>query len=103
MFLLFSYTESPAGLTSRLHHHGSVDTPLHSQQKQRNEASVQEFDSTRFLYQLVVHCYEVLSLWKLLCEYNIHLTVTGLVKVSWSCDLSHDLSCIGVCFWLPRI
>lgn len=83
----FSHTESPAGMSSHLLHHGSaaMDTPLHSQQKLRCEASAQEFDSTRFLYQLVVRCYECLSLWKLICEYQIHLTISGLSKVR-SCD-----------------
>ncbi len=81
LLMFHSYTESPSGRSSHLLRHSSVavDSPLPSQHKHRCEA--QEFDSTRFLYQLVVRCYECISLWKLICEYHIHPTVSGLTKV----------------------
>lgn len=72
-----------------------MDTP---QQKQRCEANVQEYDSTRYLYQLVIRCYECLSLWKLLCEYQIHPTVAALGKVrSRDCHVTAVKSCVCVC------
>lgn len=74
-----SHTESPS---AHLLRHGNLnaDSPHPGHMKQRSEAAAQEFDSTRFLYQLVVRCYECLSLWKLVCEYQLHLTVSGLGK-----------------------
>ena len=97
-----SHVESPVGMSSHLLRHGntSVDSPHLSQQKQRCEVTAQEYDSTRLLYQLVVRCYECLSLWKLLCEYHIHLTVAGLSKVR-SCDC-HVIT-VGLCVRVCRI
>lgn len=40
-----------------------------------------ELSSLKALYQLVVHCCELLSLWKLLCEYQLHLTAKELTNV----------------------
>ena len=40
-----------------------------------------EQNSLKALYQLVVHCCECLSLWKLLCEYQLHLTAKDLSPV----------------------
>ena len=61
----------------------AVDSPHAGQlvQQRSAEASTQEFDSTRYLYQLIVRCYECLSLWKLLCEYHMDSTVAKLSKV----------------------
>ena len=42
------------------------------------DAYLQELNSLHFLYLLVVRCCECLSLWKLLCDYQLHLTVSGL-------------------------
>ena len=42
------------------------------------DAYNQELNSLHFLYLLVVRSCECLSLWKLLCEYQLHLIVTGL-------------------------
>lgn len=40
-----------------------------------------EQNSLKAVYQLVVHCCEFLSLWKLLCEYQLQLTVKELTNV----------------------
>ncbi len=42
---------------------------------------MKEYDSTRYLYQLVVRCYECVSLWRLLCERQFPLVINGLSKV----------------------
>ena len=42
------------------------------------DAYNQELNSLHFLYLLVVRCCECVSLWKLLCDYQLHLTVTDL-------------------------
>lgn len=88
--LIFSSTESPAGVSTHLLRYGNTiatDSPglLQTSQKQRTEASAQEFDSTRYLYQLVVRCYECLSLWKLICEFQLHFTISRMSKVH-ACD-----------------
>ena len=40
-----------------------------------------EQSSLKALNQLVAHCCEFLSLWKLLCEYQLHLTAKALSDV----------------------
>ena len=42
------------------------------------DAYTQELNSLHFLYLLVVRCCECLSLWKLLCDYQLNLTVSVL-------------------------
>ena len=42
------------------------------------DAYLQELNSLHFLYLLVLRCCECLSLWKLLCDYQLHLTISGL-------------------------
>lgn len=45
------------------------------------DAYAMELSSLKAVYQLVVHCCELLSLWKLLCEYQLHLTAKELTNV----------------------
>ena len=42
------------------------------------DAYMLEHNSLLNLYHLVLQCCECLSLWKLLCEYQFHLTVDGM-------------------------
>lgn len=46
------------------------------------DAYLVEHNSFNNIYQLVVQCCECLSLWKLLCEHQFHLTANGLSLVS---------------------
>ena len=46
------------------------------------DAYLRERNSFNNIYHLVVQCCECLSLWKLLCEHQFHLTANGLSLVS---------------------
>ena len=46
------------------------------------DAHLMEQNSLKALHQLLVHCCEFLSLWKLLCEYQLNLTIKDVTNVS---------------------
>ncbi|CAI8052459.1 Nuclear pore complex protein Nup155 [Geodia barretti] len=48
--------------------------------KYKADAHLMEQNSLKALHQLLVHCCEFLSLWKLLCEYQLNLTIKDVTN-----------------------